>query len=253
MNLVFASGFGLPQGLPIIDYFNGVKERFGGQHDILFPAVQPVGRSEQRARRLADAIRDRQFQGPIHIIAHSMGGLDSRYLIGANHHGLAEPGRIKTLTTLSTPHKGSPIADLLLGWFFTRLLYRAVTGSIGALGIIATGALEDLTAEGAAKVPNILESHPHISVHCYGATGRTSGKPTSVPFRPSYDYIFDHFHQPNDGLVAAESAKYGEFQGNLPCDHADLIGHDLDFGRTGFAAIHLAAYQKIIDGLPARM
>lgn len=253
MNLVFASGFSFPQQLGIIHYFDGVAERFGAQHNILFPPVQPFGRSEDRARQLADAIRDKQFQGPIHIIGHSMAGLDSRYLIAANHHGLSTPGRIATLTTLSTPHKGSPVADLLLGSVFSRFFHRVVANSIGALGIIGTGALEDLTAQGAAKAPDVAASHPHISYHSYAATGRASGAPTSAPFGPTHTFIQAKTGQRNDGLVAAESSAYGKFQGTIACDHADLVGHDLDFGGTGFQAVHLAAYQKIIDGLAARI
>ena len=44
----------------------------------------------------------------IHIIAHSMGGLDSRYMI--SKLGMAD--RVLSLTTISTPHHGSPIADI---------------------------------------------------------------------------------------------------------------------------------------------
>ena len=248
MNLVFASGFSFPQHLGIIDYFDGVEARFAGQHETLFPPVHPFGRSKDRALQLANAIRDRNFPaGPIHIIAHSMGGLDSRYLIDANHHGLT--ARIATLTTLSTPHGGSPVADLLLGSFLSRLFHGGVTSSIGALGLIGTGALEDLTKAGAAQVPDVAKTHPQISYHSYAATGRTSGKPTAAAFRATHDYIGGQ----NDGLVARASAEYDEFQGTLPCDHADPVGHDLDLGLTGFAPIHLAAYAKIIGGLQARI
>jgi triacylglycerol lipase len=46
----------------------------------------------------------------VHIIAHSMGGLDSRYLISKLGYG----DRVASLTTISTPHRGSAIADVLL-------------------------------------------------------------------------------------------------------------------------------------------
>lgn len=53
-----------------------------------------------------------KYKGKFHIIAHSMGGLDSRYLIthlGGSH-------RIASLTTIATPHFGSPIADVVHKW-----------------------------------------------------------------------------------------------------------------------------------------
>ena len=115
MNLVFASGFLVPQQFLGIDYFRGMSAHLAGRHDALFHVVPPVGTSEMRAQSLADAIQQKFPAGPVHIIAHSMGGLDSRTLIARNHHGLSQPGRIASLTTLSTPHRGSPVADLLAG------------------------------------------------------------------------------------------------------------------------------------------
>jgi hypothetical protein len=55
--------------------------------------------------------------------------------------------------------------------------------------------------------------------------------------------------QPNDGLVALDSARYGEFrQPFFQCDHADLVGHNLDV-VTGSQFDHFAAFDGIIDAL----
>ena len=43
----------------------------------------------------------------VNIIAHSKGGLDAKYMI--EHYAMYE--QIASLTTLCTPHKGSPIAS----------------------------------------------------------------------------------------------------------------------------------------------
>src|SRR5262249_31487316 len=118
MNLVFASGFLVPQHiLGVADYFNGLAKyiKDGGKHTAIFPDVSPVGTCEMRARQLAPQIRAAFPNGEIHIIAHSMGGLDCRVLIAQNLEGLSTPGRIKSLTTIATPHRGSLIPDLLAG------------------------------------------------------------------------------------------------------------------------------------------
>ncbi|KAF9896732.1 hypothetical protein BX616_006861 [Lobosporangium transversale] len=47
---------------------------------------------------------------PINFVAHSMGGLDCRYLISHIHN---KNYTVQSLTTLSTPHRGSPVMD----WF----------------------------------------------------------------------------------------------------------------------------------------
>ena len=52
------------------------------------------------------------YKGPFHLIAHSMGGLDSRFLI--THLQPTSDNRILSLTTIGSPHRGSPIADLIV-------------------------------------------------------------------------------------------------------------------------------------------
>ena len=64
----------------------------------------------------------------VNLIGHSMGGLDARVLISPNTAGStssADPrdqifgmdygDKIATLTTVATPHWGSPLADIALG------------------------------------------------------------------------------------------------------------------------------------------
>ena len=57
--------------------------------------------------------------------------------------------------------------------------------------------------------------------------------------------------QPNDGVVAFDSARYGEFQQpSWPCDHVDMVGHNLDTLDLGaFQFDHLAAIDAIIRRL----
>ena len=48
----------------------------------------------------------------VHIIAHSMGGLDARHMLyDSREDGLHE--YVASLTTIGTPHFGSPVADFL--------------------------------------------------------------------------------------------------------------------------------------------
>src|SRR5579871_1116401 len=157
MNLVFASGFLFPQSLGPVAYFRGLKDHIAqsGLHNAIFPLIDPLGGLDGRADALARAIAEAYPEGPIHIIAHSMGGLDSRVLIGRDLRDLS--GRIASLTTVATPHRGSPIADLLAGRQADALRRRAadaVTAVFLHLGI-DTGALADLTTERAAQVPDI--------------------------------------------------------------------------------------------------
>jgi triacylglycerol lipase len=82
-------------------------------HRVIVAELPPYQASAVRAQVLArtveSALRD-SGQRKVHIVAHSMGGLDSR-IVAATGHG----GVIDSLTTISTPHRGSPLADMILG------------------------------------------------------------------------------------------------------------------------------------------
>jgi triacylglycerol lipase len=255
MNLVFASGFLVPQTILGINYFSGLQAHFdtGGLHQTAFPAVPPDGTCDVRAAALADAIQDRFPDGEIHIIAHSMGGLDSRMLIAKNLLGLSNPGRIVSLTTLSTPHHGSPVADLLAGPIpggLQRMLYDGISHAFSQLGV-DTGALANLTTEAAQKVPDAAQICPHIRYRSYFASGRPGALSTAFILAPTHHYIYTVTGEQNDGVVALNSARYGEFQQPFwQCDHIDMIGHNLDpLNVTGFNFDHLAAFDAIINSL----
>jgi triacylglycerol lipase len=254
MNLVFACGFFLPQRLLGINYFRRLDQHInqGGVHSAIFPLVPPLGTAVERAEILANKIQEAYPNGEVHIIAHSMGGLDSRTLIAANLNRLSEPGRIASLTTLSTPHRGSPVADLLAGPRpndFRRLAYDAITHLLAEFDL-KVGALANLTTEAASRVPDVTQTHKHIRYQSYFASGR-AGRPTAFPLLPTHLYIGHVTDQTNDGVVALESAKYGDFQQPFwEADHLDIVGHNLDNLDLGSSKFdHFAAIDRIISTL----
>lgn len=107
--------------------FNGVAEALAKDGHLVHPArVQPYQSVEKRARELAlhvDAAREECAArrgcdaSKVHIIAHSMGGLDSRFVISKlkDHDGVPYARLVASLTTISTPHRGSAFADRVLG------------------------------------------------------------------------------------------------------------------------------------------
>ena len=255
MNLVFASGVLVPQHILGVDYFRGIKAHVEANgHHAVFPQVPVTGTVAERAVALADAIAAVYPAGPIHIIAHSMGGLDSRFLIANNLNGLSEPGRIVSLTTLSTPHRGSPIADLLVGAEtddLRRLFYSIVKRTLEQVGIDIS-ALGNLTTQAASQVPDAATTYPHIRYQSYFASGRNGNHPTCLLFAPLHLYIYHLSGKENDGIVTQASATYGALQEpSWPCDHADMIGHNLDTADLGgFQFDHFNAYDQIINNLP---
>src|SRR5205823_74742 len=80
---------------------------------ILIPSLSPTGGTADRAQQLKDFLLQHSPREPVHLLAHSMGGLDSRYMI--SKLGMAD--HVLTLTTLGTPHRGTAFAD----WGIQRL------------------------------------------------------------------------------------------------------------------------------------
>ena len=69
---------------------------------------------------------------PVNVIAHSMGGLDARYMI--THLGMAE--QVRSLTTVATPHHGTFVAD----WFVANFRQRVpLLLALEAVGINVDG------------------------------------------------------------------------------------------------------------------
>ncbi|MGH9884877.1 MAG: esterase/lipase family protein, partial [bacterium] len=92
------------------DYFRGIAkhlETLGcAAHAVRLPASASV---PERARELVAAIEALPHDR-IDLIAHSLGGLDARFAL--SHLGLAR--RVRSLVTVGTPHRGTPLADLAL-------------------------------------------------------------------------------------------------------------------------------------------
>src|SRR5262249_35428507 len=88
MNIVLVHGIlGFRQKFGV-EYFRGVAEHFRAQgFAVLVPELDPTRGIEFRGNQLCDQINNGFNSGLLdrtqktHIVAHSMGGLDSRYLL----------------------------------------------------------------------------------------------------------------------------------------------------------------------------
>lgn len=265
MNLVLAHGFLGFQHRFGMRYFHGVAEflrhEFAHQEPrILEAEVAPLARIGLRARQLRDQILTALADGrldpreKVHIIAHSMGGLDARWCVSpGNAENIGQ--RVASLSTIATPHRGSPVADLLVARPLAsgRSLgpqhrYNALVPYLeSVLGIV------DLTSEGLRRFNARCPDHPQVRYFAYAGRGRQGSRPTCRLLRPCYWLVARREGPENDGLVSVASARWGEFpEPPWPADHADEIGHDLDHGRTAKPAFdYLARYRAIVERLAA--
>lgn len=242
MNLVFASGFLVPQRILHLDYFRDLPARFP---DAIFPEVPVDAHIRERAPILAEAISQSFPSGPVHVIAHSMGGLDTRYILAKNLLGLAK--RIVSLQTVSTPHRGSPIADLLLG-LAPDIDSAPVERLLDSFASIGSGALDDLSTPAAQKFNQENPDVPGVTYLSVFGTG-----PISLALKPAHAVIASRGNTEderiNDGIVSLASAKWPTdlTESLWPADHLAQIGHNLDTLDLRSAFDHKAAFDRLVQ------
>jgi triacylglycerol lipase len=239
-------GFSRINGL---EYFNGVpghlKKAFPGIH-VLPATTAPLGTVARRADRLARQIAEALDAGtldrsqPLHILAHSMGGLDARFLVHGNLRDLRP--RIVTITTIGTPHFGSPVAS-----FFDRVNPLECPW-LGPLRENAN-AVHDLSEEAARTFNEDVPDEPGIQYSEVAGIGRKGLRRTSLFFQLTFQLMKAKATE-NDGVVPFDSAtRKRNPAARWPGDHADLIGHNLDHPGGAPAFPHLEAYADLVRSL----
>jgi triacylglycerol lipase len=255
MKIVLAHGvlgFGevIPGNLQVVKYFNGVKEhieeRFPGA-EVFEPNVDFKGSVETRGKQLANAIRN--IGGPVHVIAHSMGGLDARWAVTNRPE---ETKGVLSLVTIGTPHRGSEVADAIAERRppLFAVLPGFVVAQLEALG----PALVDLTTARGAAFDATTADRPGITYLEIAGDAAHAGN-ESLLFQVAA--MLGHITgQPNDGVVTMASAtrKGRRLFAVWPFDHGGEIGWTLDVLIPSFLRPrkHLPLYDAIIDELHRR-
>ncbi|WP_437514698.1 esterase/lipase family protein [Sorangium sp. So ce1099] len=135
--------------LASLDYFEhftrAIEERFrdrGRAVEIRVCEVHPTASILRRAAKLARLVDESagDDDGPIHIIGHSTGGLDARLvasptvrLPGNAHCRLGWTSRLRSVTTINTPHFGTPLAAFFATVSGQRLLYAVTALTVAGL------------------------------------------------------------------------------------------------------------------------
>jgi triacylglycerol lipase len=198
-------------GWTLASYFSNIPDHLeAAGNRVLVAALAPTGGVVQRAHDLK-AFLDREAPGEaVHIIGHSMAGLDSRYLISS----LGMAPRVLSLTTVGTPHRGTAFAD----WCVHRL-DRLVRPCLDWLGVPAQ-AFYDLTTEKCREFNEAVPDAP--SVRYFSIAGRQHADYLSPEWRWPHHIVLAS-EGPNDGVVSVASATYGETMEVWETDHLGLV------------------------------
>jgi triacylglycerol lipase len=192
----------------------------------------------------------------INIIAHSKGGLESRYMITR----LDMADKVASLTTLGTPHRGSYIADTLLTWLNNKNWLRkfisfanSFARCIGDKNPDALNAAKNLTI---GYMQNFNQSVPDISHVYYQSYGGVVSKDHPQRIVRFQEKILSEKEGENDCTVSVKSYQWGNFKGIVKSNqdygvsHFDIIGLKLLNPRCAFDAE--AFFVDVIKGLKER-
>ena len=218
------------------------------------PNVSPYNtvkaRCEMWENRLSHVLNDTNAN-QLSLIAHSMGGLDARYLISK----MGWHDTVEALVTVATPHRGSSVASLILeqpesvrtwladmaDWLGTHILEDGSANVRQALRELTPEYVENTFNEG---VPD----HPDVQYWSYGCQ---AGRGTEIPIDPIFRYLNNYLFEKegvNDGIVSVQSARWGDYLGTVDADHARQVGIRstlaADFDANAFYA---AIAQKLAD------
>ena len=270
------AGFGQLEVGPIaITYFKDVVEDLSKNGEAVYVTLAPpYATSEVRAQAVAKQIDDilaRTGKAKVNLVAHSQGGLDARVLASPN--GLGYGDRIASVTTISTPHRGSKVADAVLG-----LVKNVPAGQFDALtdavlSFLQTTAYELQTNPALREqLVQLSEKHmkesfnpkyvddPNVVYKSYAGrsnlrSGLSACNGSSYPTDPAkLDLVQGYLLatalfleegqlKVNDGMVTVDSAKWGSFEQCVPADHLKEVGH---LGPTA-TFDHLALFRAIVE------
>jgi triacylglycerol lipase len=183
----------------------------------------------------------------VNVIGHSLGGLDARYaasVLGAR--------QIASITTIGTPHRGSPVADWAMRqskrgglwyWFFRLLGYDMDQRRF--LPEITTDSMEKVFNP---RVPNVPD------VRYFSVVSTASFKNGSMSYllwfpakwlEGENNALSMHGH---DGLVPADSQRWGKVIDEVELDHLGQMNHH-EFRPNDQHETSLRVYTEIYDTL----
>lgn len=201
-------------------------------------------------------ILEKEGAEKVNIIAHSMGGLDTRHMLFDFRNTDRLHEKVASLTTISTPHWGSPFAD----WGTDNLPH--VIPIAQKLGLFLNG-LNDLRTDKCSQFnndPDVMEFEKACEDNILFQTfaGKQDYLGVFDALKLPY-YIIEKVEGENDGLVSVKSAKWKNrfFKGFIEnADHLNELGwwdtcqiFELEFKDQLLKRIH-DFYLKIARELP---
>lgn len=280
---VLAHGFFGFDTIGPVEYFWKVKpalEKAG--HVVEITTVDPFNSTYVRGEQLlakVKAILAKRGVARVNIIGHSHGGIDARYV------AYKLPGRVASVTTVATPHRGSVMAEELykVKGLFTNALAKAFIAAVApklwgdpAAETNLKASMTFLRPSSMAAFNQTYTDRPGVSYFSIGGRSRRDLAPAvcahagAPAFIAKYAAVKDpldpllvvtsafltgspHDPVPNDGIVRTAGTRWGTWLGCIPADHMDQVGQLLgDSPGKGNSFDHIAFYVDLANWLAAK-
>ncbi len=187
----------------------------------------------------------------VNIIAHSKGGLDSRYAVST----LGMSKNVASITTMSTPHNGSKTMDIIFK--FPKFLIRA--GCFLAdcwfriLGDKKPETYKAISAFTTTAAQKFNEDNPDINGVYYQSYAFVMKNPLSDIFMAIPNLVVTAIEGENDGLLTPSAVKWTNFKGIYRgkgnrgishCDEVDMRRSRLSRKKDGTGVMEITEVYK---------
>ena len=163
----------------------------------------------------------------VNLIAHSKGGLDAKHMI----QQLDMADKVASLTTLCTPHQGTPIASFILRFPRFAVKYAAFWVN-AAYRILGDKAPDSFTACVELRRTHSLEEETvnvAEGVMCQSFSAAMQPGKGSADFVMTVPMLFSRFLEKDsmtDGMVPRDSAIFGAYRGDCldgSVSHTEIV------------------------------
>lgn len=257
--------FKLGQTFPLKEYF----ESFGRT---LIVAERGFGQViTERAAAYRKSIEEQIPKGRFHIIGHSAGALDARYMVHADPEFAK---RVVSITSMATPHHGSPLSGESMKFLngeesvFSEDSYRMRAFRFLFQRIANTPEKwEKFMETGREIVPERMVKFNQEVLNVDGVEYFSMGFKIDYPYQDYTSQSHDEIEgmlklgiKESDGHCPTASMKWGTYLGTFPGEHlaqtAPLVyqkgGSDLGYGETllvGRGHIWKRNFKVVLDNL----
>ncbi len=232
--VVLVHGVGMRDDLGIVKYWSKIPKVLEKNGACVFLANQDafnghVENAINLRNRVLDILEKTKSE-KVNLIAHSKGGLESRYMI--TRLGMAD--KVASLTTLASPHRGSFLADTILSWLSKKEWLDNVINLVNNYAHFsgdekpdALLAAKNLTTGYMQHFNHSVPNMPQVYYQSFG--GMVTDDYPALKIRFQHKIMFE-VEGENDCTVSKKSYQWGDFKGVVSSDqefgvsHFDIVG-----------------------------